>query len=119
MFRHIVGIRRVEVEVRRLLPGNRAVVGQSDRTGGKTAPARRVRLGRVGRRVLSAWAAALVLAGLTGGPAAASPSLQFACAGASFTWTGNGDDTSWGDPRNWSPNGDPGACPGDSVDVPI
>jgi len=51
------------------------------------------------------------------GPASATPVATHSCSGTSFTWTGQGDETSWSNANNWSPSGVPGAC--DSVDIPI
>jgi hypothetical protein len=95
--------------------------GQIDRTRarnglGQNQPFRLLRF--VGG-VLSAWAAALALAGLTAGSASASAMSRLACSGTSYTWTGNGDASSWGNAKNWNPNGVPGACAADSVDIPI
>src|SRR5579872_5715821 len=54
----------------------------------------------------------------------AIPATSFAhsnaCSGASFTWTGNGGDSSWADAKNWNPSTRaPGSCSGDSVDIPV
>jgi fibronectin-binding autotransporter adhesin len=70
-----------------------------------------------------AWAGVLALATgcalatLAAGPASAAPARADQCSGTSYTWTGNGDETSWDDTSNWSPPGVPGTC--DSVDIPI
>lgn len=53
------------------------------------------------------------------GPASATSMTAPQCSGASFTWTGNGDGSSWDDAGNWDPSGDPGSCSADSVDIPI
>jgi fibronectin-binding autotransporter adhesin len=50
-------------------------------------------------------------------PASATPVPAPRCSGTSYTWTGDGDESSWSDPSNWNPNGIPGSC--DSVDIPI
>jgi hypothetical protein len=51
------------------------------------------------------------------GPASAAPVTAHSCSGTSFTWTGHGDGTSWGDASNWNPSSVPGTC--DSVGIPI
>ena len=52
-------------------------------------------------------------------PASATPVTAHRCSGTAYTWTGNGDATSWSDQGNWDPSGDPGSCGADSVDIPV
>jgi fibronectin-binding autotransporter adhesin len=68
-------------------------------------------------RVLLATACAIGMFVAAG--ASALPAAALSCSGTLFTWTGNGDGSSWGDPSNWSPSGIPGSCAADSVDIPI
>lgn len=52
----------------------------------------------------------------TAGPAAAHPGP--AVSGTTYTWTGGGDDTSWADGANWSPEGVPGVGDAAVVQAP-
>jgi hypothetical protein len=65
--------------------------------------------------------AVLAIAGLLSGQAfwsvARASAAPSACAGTSYTWTGDGNGATWTDPLNWSPNGDPGTCSADSVTI--
>jgi hypothetical protein len=64
----------------------------------------------------------LVAAGVSAASPALAAPVSRQCSAMSFTWTGNGNGSSWGDPMNWSPpTRAPGSCPGvdDSVDIPI
>src|SRR5215469_828714 len=68
---------------------------------------------------LLALSAACAMGVFATGTASATPVAAHRCSGTSYTWTGNDDGASWGDAKNWDPNGDPGSCSADSVDIPI
>jgi hypothetical protein len=86
------------------------------------APARRYRA-LLGALAVSCLAAACVATAAVPAPAGAAvrPGAPArACSAESFTWTGDGDETTWGNVKNWSPsNRAPGSCSGDSVDIPV
>jgi hypothetical protein len=66
---------------------------------------------------IAALCAACAVGPFAAGPASATPVTASACSGASFIWTGAGNGTSWGNAKNWKPNGIPGSCA--SVVIPI
>jgi hypothetical protein len=76
---------------------------------------------QVERGVLALCAACAAAAfAVTGAvPASATSVAAQSCSGTSYMWTGNGDETTWSNPANWTPNGVPGSCSADSVDIPI
>ncbi len=84
-------------------------------------PAHRYRamFGALSVSCLAAACLATAAGPASAGAAARSGGPARACSAESFTWTGDGDETTWANVKNWSPsNRAPGSCTGDSVDIP-
>src|SRR5437763_1847060 len=97
-------------------PTNRPLAGlNNDRTrtwpgeGGTMMNRRSLKLTFIVALTILAQVSAVRLPGL-------APSVAHAA--TSYTWTGQGFDGNWNTPKNWSPNGVPGAGgAGDSVAI--
>lgn len=64
----------------------------------------------IGNRRGGALAAGVALVVAAAGFVVGAPdAVAASCSGTSYEWVGQGDNSTWGDPLNWSPNGTPGA----------